>query len=126
MKFLILTLCLLLASCSSAVRKITEEQIDITYAGEITIGKPIETKNGIELDLAFSGGKWMHNSGLCFNKSETTVDDRIIKMSVFTSVCTDGKVNRKLAINEDLKGSYQLVFEDPDGTTHPLTTIEIP
>lgn len=126
MKLLILTLCLILSGCSTGLQKITEEQIDHVYAGQIVVSEPTQTDKGIELNLTFSGGGWIQNSGICFKNAKAKVDDRIIRMTVFTSVCTGDTMQPKLILSDKLKGSYQVVFEDPDGTIHPLTTIEIP
>ncbi len=126
MKFLIPALCLMLSGCSIGLKKITSEQIDRVYAGQIIIGEPIQTEKGIVLNLTFSGGGWIKNSGICFKNAKATVDNRIISMTVFTSVCTGDTTQPKLILSDKLKGSYQVVFEDPDGTTHPLTTIKIP
>ena len=126
MKFLILTICLTLPGCTSGLKKITEEQIDRVYAGQLVVGEPIQSKKRIELNLSFSGGGWVQNSGICFKKAKVEVNQKTIKMRVFTSVCTGEALQPKLILSDDLKGSYQLVFEDPDGTIHPLTTIEIP
>jgi hypothetical protein len=126
MKFRILTLCLILTSCSTSLKKITEEQIDHIYAGRITVSEPTKSKKGIELNLTFSGGGWIRNSGVCFKKAKAEVNEKTIRMRVFTSVCTGESVHPKLILSDNLEGSYQLVFEDPDGTIHPLTTIEIP
>ena len=126
MKLLILTLCLLLSGCSTGLKKITEEQIDRVYAGQIVVGEPIRTEKRVELNLTFSGGGWVQNSGICFKNAKGKVDERIIRMTVFTSVCTGDNIQPKLILSDKLKGSYQVVFEDPDETIHPLTTIEIP
>ena len=126
MKFLTLAFCLILAGCSAGLKEITEEQIDRGYAGQIALGDPVQNENGIELNLTFSGGGWVQNSGICFKSARAKVDDRIIRMTVFTSVCTGDTVQPKLFLGDKLKGRYQVVFEDPDGTIHPLTTIEIP
>jgi len=125
-KFLTSAFCLILTGCSTGLQKITEEQIDRVYAGQIVVGDPIQTENGIELNLTFSGGGWIQNSGICFKNARASVDDKVIRMTVFTSVCTGDTVQPKLLLGDKLKGSYQLVFEDPDGAIHPLTTIEIP
>jgi len=108
------------------LKKITEEQIDRVYAGQIVVGEPIRTEKGVELNFTFSGGGWIQNSGICFKNAKAEVNERTIRMTMFTSVCTGGTVQPKLIIGDELKGSYKLVFEDPDRTTHPLTTIEIP
>ena len=126
MKFLILPLCFLLTSCSSIIRGVTESQIDRAYSDQIIISEPTKTTDGIELDLMFSGGEWYRNSGICFKKAKATVDEEIIKIRVFVSICTNAGIESKVTINEDLEGSYELVFEDPDGTIHPLKTIVIP
>ena len=126
MKFLIPALCLIFLGCSTSLKEITEEQIDRVYAGKIVLGEPSQTEKGIELNLTFSGGGWIQNSGICFKNAKAEVDERIIRMTVFTSVCTGDAVQPKLILSDKLKGSYQVVFEDHDGTTHPLTLIEIP
>lgn len=126
MKFLILALCLIFSGCSTGLKTITEEQIDRVYAGQIVVGKPTQTEKGIELNLTFSGGGWIQNSGICFKDAKGKVDERTVRMTVFTSVCTGDTVQPKLILSDKLKGSYHVIFEDPDGTTHPLTTIEIP
>ena len=126
MRILILVLSLMFSGCSSGLQTITEEQIDRTYAGEISVGEPIQTEKGIELNLAFSEGGWIQHSGICFRSAEAEVDERIIRLKVFTSVCTGDTIRPKLVLDKELEGIYDLVFEDPDGKTHPLTTIEIP
>ncbi|WPJ95398.1 hypothetical protein SH580_18420 [Coraliomargarita algicola] len=126
MKFLILTICVILSSCTSGLKKVTEAQIDHEYAGKIVVGDPTQTKEGIELKLGFSGGGWMKNSGICFKRAKAEVNEEIIKIRVFTSVCAGKAIKPKLILRDDLKGSYQLVFEDPDGTIYPLKTIELP
>lgn len=125
-EILALAFCLVISGCSTSLKKITGEQINRAYAGQIVLGEPTLKDQGIELNLTFSEGGWIQNSGICFKSARAEVDDRIIRMTVFTSVCTGDIVQPKLILGDILKGNYQVVFEDPDGTIYPLTTIEIP
>ncbi|MEM0966494.1 MAG: hypothetical protein AAGJ81_10130 [Verrucomicrobiota bacterium] len=126
MKFLLLPFCLVLCGCSATIGILTEEQIDRDYAGTIVFGQPRNTGKGITIPLRFSGGGWSRNSGICFKRSETEIDDGIITLRVFTSACTGNNVKPMMFLDQPDEGNYRIEFEDPDGKTHSLTEIVIP
>jgi len=126
MKFLLLITCLALCGCSSAIKILSEEQINREYAGVVKVGEPKKTEKGIEIPLLFSGGGWMHNSGICYKRNETEVNERIITLKIFTSVCTGDTITPQIILDQQSKGKYQIEFEDPDGQIHHLTEILIP
>ena len=128
MRLLVTSLCILsamvLPSCDLG-RAILPEQATYAYVGKIHPKSPTKVGGSdYEVEMAFSGGAWGENSGICFHHADAEVAGSEIRLKVFTGLCGGSSPNRYVVRIEGFSApEYDLVYLDPDGTTHSLGKI---
>jgi hypothetical protein len=110
-----------LPSCDLG-RAVLPEQATYAYVGTIHPKTPKQIDgNNYELEMTFSGGAWGENSGICFHHADAVVAGSTIRMKVFTGLCGGGAPKRYVIRIEGFSApEYDLIYVDPDGTTHPI------
>ena len=125
-KIAVLLLSIAAAGCNPLLRASTTETVSLAYVGNVTVGSPWTTGTVTHIPLAFSGGQWLQNSGRILKEVRARHHAAEIYFSVVTCVATGGPAVTPEVVLEGLRpGKYQLFYQNPDGSSIRLETIEI-
>lgn len=121
-------LLILLAGCSSPAEDRCSYGEVQKYFGAIVPGKPEKAEGRtFRIPLSFGPAKELH-SAICLKKVEASVQGKAVRLRTFRHVPlrSGRKADPSPRVALPGPGPYALLYEDPDGSTHPLGTLEVP
>ena len=124
---LTITLSSFLLSCGNLTRSISSAHASYDYVGAIKFGSPEPVgDDSYEVAMNFTGGEWSINSAICFHRADARVVNDRINIKVFTSLCDGGSPSRYFfRIDQASAEEYDVVYEDKDGTLHPVSNLRL-
>lgn len=126
MRALTLLLLLALPACGLLQRS-TRQPVDFVEAGQILLGPLAGDSAQRRVDVVFSGGVWDENSAQGGCHPHTEVVSSQIEFSVSRCLVDTSKPGRELSLELGAlePGIWPVVYVDPDGTRHPVGSVEV-
>lgn len=114
-----------LAGCDAMVRSATRNPMPLSHFREVRFGEPT-TEDGHVVVPVDCPTRIVH-SGNVTHAIDAAVDGGTIVVTVWTCLVTDGRPedSERLVLPPDTRGTFAVVYRDPDGTGHPIGTLAI-
>lgn len=122
-----ISLAILLTGCGAITRAATSEIVSLKHAGAIAFGHPSTAGGATRIPITLSGGEWNRESARVFNGIKAKRYEYEIHFSAMACLVTDDyKPPQPEIVLEGLRpGTYQMIYQNPDGTSQRLGAIEI-
>ena len=115
-----------LTGCGTLARAVTAERAYLSYVGQLSFGEPRAADGKVTIPLAFEGGHWRANSGICFHDVKTRPGSGTLDMTVRIALCAGKPRAAALELRDLPPGDYRVTYVDPDGARHTLPGLKIP
>ena len=94
----------------------TGESVPLSYVGNVSFQKPVTENNVTRISMAFSGGKWLENSGRALKGVKAIRDDHEIRFTVETCLAGGEDPKPEIRLKGLSSGKYQLIYQNPNST----------
>jgi hypothetical protein len=115
-----------LSGCGTIARGVTAERAYLSYVGTLSFGEPRAVDGKVTIPLAFEGGHWRANSGICFHDVKSRAGRGTLEMTVRIALCAGRPRAAEMELRDLPAGDYAVTYVDPDGARHVLAPLKIP
>lgn len=122
--YIFILCCSLVVGCASTSRALTRSKRSYSDIGGASLGSPSSRDGRVHVPITLDkdGDAFWHRESASFIQNiDVSHTGRQIQFSVVTALEEPRKpVKREIVVEKLDPGTYSVVYEDPDGTLHPV------